>query len=95
MRSEGKNPELMRRLAKDAQTLTEFRLTLQNHANVAENFFVKYCQLYDASRVPKDLQRQVNEFQAKVNNQINQLDQTIRDLLQFVRFKRFSSIYKF
>lgn len=76
----------MRQLARDAQKWTELRSILQDHTNTAQTFIVEYSQRYNANRFPKDLQTTVDEFKAKISRRLDQLDQTIRDLLQFVRF---------
>lgn len=86
LRSEGKNPDLMRRLARDAQKWTELRSILQDHTDVAQKFIVEYSERYHANQFPIDLQRTVNEFKVDISRRLDQLDQTIRDLLQFVRF---------
>ncbi|EED14695.1 ankyrin repeat-containing protein, putative [Talaromyces stipitatus ATCC 10500] len=83
LRSEGRKPELMRRLAKDAQKWTELRSILQNQADVAQNFIVEYCERYNANHVPDELQQSVDELKVKIGHRISHLDQTIRDLLQF------------
>ncbi|PCH05679.1 Hypothetical protein PENO1_021120 [Penicillium occitanis (nom. inval.)] len=83
LRSEGKNPDLMRQLAQDAQKWTELRSILQDHTDTAQKFIVEYSQRYNANRFPKDLQNTVDEFKAKISHRLDQLDQTIRDLLQF------------
>ncbi|KUL83782.1 hypothetical protein ZTR_06613 [Talaromyces verruculosus] len=83
LRSEGKNPDLMRQLARDAQKWTELRSILQDHTDTAQKFIVEYSQRYNANRFPKDLQKTVDEFKAKISRRLDQLDQTIRDLLQF------------
>lgn len=77
----------MRRLAKDAQKWTELRSIMQDHADSAERFGVYYCERYNANKIPEELHKSVNELKVKVSGRINQLDQTIRDLLQFVSFK--------
>uniref|UniRef100_A0A093V638 Serine/threonine-protein phosphatase 6 regulatory ankyrin repeat subunit B n=1 Tax=Talaromyces marneffei PM1 TaxID=1077442 RepID=A0A093V638_TALMA len=83
LRSEGKNPDLMRRLARDAQKWTELRSILQDHTDVAQKFIVEYSERYHANQFPIDLQRTVNEFKVDISRRLDQLDQTIRDLLQF------------
>jgi hypothetical protein len=77
----------MRRLAKDAQRWAELRSILQDHADVAQKFIVEYSERYNANQFPKDLQHTVKEFKAKISLRLDQLDQTIRDLLQFVSFR--------
>lgn len=77
----------MRQLARDAQKWTELRSILQDHTDVAQKFIVEYSQRYNANRFPTDLQNTVDEFKAKISRRLDQLDQTIRDLLQFVRFQ--------
>lgn len=86
LRSEGKDPDLMRQLARDAQKWTELRAILQDHTSVAQKFIVEYSERYNANQFPKDLQDTVDEFKAKITRRLDQLDQTIRDLLQFVCF---------
>lgn len=77
----------MRQLARDAQKWTELRAILQDHTTVAQNFILIHSMRYNANQFPTDLQNTVNEFKAKITRRLDQLDQTIRDLLQFVCFR--------
>ncbi|KAK4233010.1 hypothetical protein C8A03DRAFT_19825 [Achaetomium macrosporum] len=82
LRSEGKSPELMHRLAKDAQTWAELRDTLQGQVCEADKFFTSYCQRYNANRIPNDLELLIDRFESDVSDRIRGLDQTVKDLLQ-------------
>ena len=81
---EGKNPEIIGHLAKDAKRWTEFRSSLQDQVREAQNFAVEYSQRYNEYQALKDMEHVIGEFESRVSNQINVLDQTVRDLLQIV-----------
>jgi hypothetical protein len=80
----------MHRLAKDAQKWAELRCMLQDHIDEARNFVADYCLRYNANKIPKDIRQLTDEFELNVNNRINQLDQTVRDLLQIVSIVDYS-----
>src|SRR6266704_2835979 len=84
LRWEGKNPELIGYLANDAQRWAEFRSSLQDQIRRAQNFAVEYGQRYNENQAPKDIQQVIGEFESRVNDRINELDQIVRDLLQIV-----------
>ena len=88
--SKGTSPELIDRLAKDAQKYTEFRSILQSQVREAKKFVTDYCQRYNANKIPKDIELLTDEFEFSVNNRIGQLDQTVRDLLQIVSIMHLS-----
>ncbi|KAJ2986733.1 hypothetical protein NUW58_g4888 [Xylaria curta] len=80
--SEGKSPDLMRRLAKDAQKWVELRGILRDQIREAKKFITDYCQYYNANNIPDDLRLETEEMEQNINNRIGKLDQTSRDLLQ-------------
>ncbi|KAA8641770.1 uncharacterized protein ATNIH1004_010709 [Aspergillus tanneri] len=80
--SKGKNPKLIDCLASDAQKWTELRTILLSQAREARKFVNDYCQYYNVNSIPKELMLLIDEFELSINNQIGQLDQTVRDLLQ-------------
>ncbi|KAI1126704.1 ankyrin repeat-containing domain protein [Nemania abortiva] len=80
LRSEGKSPELMHHLAKDAQKCAELRDILDDQVHEAKRFITDYYRRYHADQTP-DLEV-LNDFERVVSNQIGKLDQTVRDLLQ-------------
>lgn len=82
--SEGKNPELIDELAKDAQKWAEFRSSLQAQVHKANDFAREYGQRYNKIQISKDTQQVIEEFESGVNDRLNELDQTVRDLLQIV-----------
>jgi hypothetical protein len=72
-------------LAKDAQKLAELRGDLHNQGLSAKEFVKDYCRYYNNNQIPKGLlERLENDFELEMDNQIGQLDQIIRDLLQIV-----------
>jgi hypothetical protein len=81
---EGKNPDLIRRLANDAKKWAEFRDSLRDQAYRAKEFVLGYGQRYNESQSVKKLQQLIDEFESSINNRIGRLDQTVRDLSQIV-----------
>ncbi|KAI0118811.1 ankyrin repeat-containing domain protein [Nemania sp. FL0031] len=77
---EGKSPELMHRLAKEAQKCAELHDILEQQVYEAKEFVTDYCRRYRAHQTP-DL-KVLTDFEYTIDNQIGKLDQTIRDLLQ-------------
>jgi hypothetical protein len=57
---------------------------LQDQVRTAQDFAIEYSQRYNENQTPKDMQQVIGEFEATVSDRINELDQTIRDLLQIV-----------
>lgn len=45
---------------------------------------MEYGQRYNDNHTPKDIQQVIGEFEFRVSDRINELDQTVRDLLQIV-----------
>lgn len=45
---------------------------------------MEYGRRYNENRTPKDMQQVIGEFESRVSDRINELDQTVRDLLQIV-----------
>ena len=45
---------------------------------------MEYGQRYTENQTPKDMQQVIGEFESRVSDRINELDQTVRDLLQIV-----------
>lgn len=84
LRWEGKNPGLIGYLANDAQRWAEFRSSLQDQVRRARKFAVEYGQRYNENQIPKDTLQVIGEFESRVSDLINELDQTVRDLLQIV-----------
>jgi hypothetical protein len=71
-------------LANDAQRWTEFRSSLQDQVRRAGIFATDYSKRYNDYKSPKDMQLVIGEFESRVSDRINELDQTVRDLLQIV-----------
>ena len=68
----------------DAQQLAEFRRNLGDQVNTAAEFAQDYCRKYDSGDHLTAAQSAIDEFSSKTSARIFQLDQTVRDLLQFV-----------
>ena len=45
---------------------------------------MEYGQRYTENLTPIDMQQVIGEFESRVSDRINELDQTVRDLLQIV-----------
>jgi hypothetical protein len=52
----------------------------------AREFADQYCARYGGSGGQAKVQQAIDRFAEKQNSQINLLDQTVRDMLQFVGF---------
>ncbi|KAK4119368.1 hypothetical protein N657DRAFT_554230, partial [Parathielavia appendiculata] len=81
--AQGRSPELIRQLAKDAQMLAHHHTVLQFQITKAKEI-AKEVQSYHQISAQDELQNAVVDFADKVNDRIKQLDQTLRDILQFV-----------
>jgi hypothetical protein len=80
----------MHHLARDAQKWAERRNILQDQVHEAEKFVTDYCRRYNGNQTLKDLKSSIHEFEANISKRIDQLDQTVRDLLQIVSIVDFS-----
>lgn len=74
----------MRRLARDAKKWAELRRVLQTQFRVARKFATDYCRRYNTNQISKYVQ-QLDKFESEISGQIDQLDRTVRELLQIVR----------
>jgi len=83
LREKGKSSELIHRLAEDAQIFTELRSILQGQVHTAKKFAAGHRHLHNEDKRLKDVEGVIDGFGGNVNNRISQLDQTVRDLLQF------------
>ena len=81
--AQGRSPELIRQLAKDAQMLAYHHTVLQFQVAKAKDI-AKELRSYHQISAQDELQNAVVDFADKVNDRIKQLDQTLRDILQFV-----------
>jgi hypothetical protein len=63
-----------------AQLRSDFKVQLQS----AQKFGVDYCSKYDDNGGRRTMQPKIDQFAVDVNEQFNQLDQTVKELLQFV-----------
>ena len=81
----GNNHKLIHYLAEDAKGWAQLRSVLRNQIREARSLAAEYCRRYDQGNGPKATQMAINQFDAEVNGQINQLEQTVKDILQFVR----------
>ena len=83
--AKGDSSTLIHRLAEDAQELAKLRSILRGQVREARNFAVEYCRHYDKDNGSIVMQEAIDCFKSEVNDQIAQLEQTVKDLLQFVR----------
>jgi hypothetical protein len=84
LRSEGKNPELIGYLANDAQRWAKFRSSLQDQVRSAREFAMEYNRRYNEKKTLKYMPQEIGELESTVSDRMNDLDQTVRDLLQIV-----------
>ncbi|KAF2188018.1 hypothetical protein K469DRAFT_567803, partial [Zopfia rhizophila CBS 207.26] len=83
LHEKGEGRELIPRLAEDAREWTNLRRILKDQVNTAGNFAVDYCYRYNENKGLEDLKGVIDGFADTVSDRISQLDQTVRDLLQF------------
>ncbi|KAL7953705.1 hypothetical protein V8C34DRAFT_317924 [Trichoderma compactum] len=80
--SKGTSPEMIDLLAKDAQKLADLRSMLASQTSEAEKFIKDYCLRYNANRIPPGLLELLkSDIELGVRKRIEELDQTVRDLL--------------
>jgi hypothetical protein len=75
----------MHYLAEDAQELAKLRSILRGQAGAAKSFLEKYCRTCGEIGNSNFMQSAINQFTDNVDEKISHLDQTVKDLLQFVR----------
>lgn len=80
----GDSPKLIHYLAEDAQEWAKLRSILRGQVRTARDFAVEHCHRYNEDKGLRVMQEAIDSFSSEVNNQISQLDQTVKDLLQFV-----------
>ena len=93
LHEKGKNPELVHYLAEDAQKLAELRGILRGQVHTAKKFAVGHCHRYNERKGQKDVQEAINGFSSDIDRLISGLDQTVRDILQFVSISTILSNY--
>ncbi|KAF2824303.1 ankyrin [Ophiobolus disseminans] len=81
--AKGNSAELIHCLAGDAREWAELRSALRGQIQAAKKFAVKYCRKYDQGNSRRTMHLAIDQFNTDVNEQINRLDQTVKDLLQF------------
>lgn len=81
---QGNSSELAYRLAKDAQKWTILRRLLRGNVEEARRFATNYCHKYQNGVGLKSTLEATDQLELRVNYRIDKLDETVRDLLQFV-----------
>lgn len=84
MEAQGGDGELIRLLAEDAQTLDTLRSVLQGQILTVKTFANDYCHSYDREGGRKTIHSEIGLYDVEVSQCIRQLEQTVKDLLQFV-----------
>ncbi|OAF98488.1 ankyrin, partial [Paraphaeosphaeria sporulosa] len=80
--SKGNSIELIHYLAEDAQEWAKLRKALRTQVQAVRDFIRDYCR-YCEQEYSKTMRLPIDQFDTDVNEKINQLDQTVKDLLQF------------
>lgn len=75
---------MIHRLAEDALEWAKLRSMLRGQNAAAKGFIVAY-QRYDQGQDRKNMQEALDEFVTEVTDRIELLDQTVKEILQFVR----------
>jgi hypothetical protein len=85
LQAKGNNSlELINCLAEVAYELAQLRSDFKVQLRSAQKFVVDYCGKYDENGGRRTMQPKIDQFAVDVNEQFNQLDQTVKELLQFV-----------
>jgi hypothetical protein len=79
---QGKSEHIIDRLAKDARKLAKLHHDLQTQIRTARSFTKSYCRDYHI-RGERKAKEAIENF-SNIDNRIDDLDQTVRDLLQVV-----------
>lgn len=66
--AKGKSPELLDRLASDAQKWDGLRRDLRAQVHAADEFAMDYCQTYASTDRLNDFKRLVNEFDVDISS---------------------------
>lgn len=77
---------MMHILAKDAEMFAHLRVALQDQVSHARETIAKYTRLCHAKHCASLESLLSTDLEGKVGEQIGQLDQGVRDLLQIVGF---------
>jgi hypothetical protein len=86
----GNDPELIHHLAEDAQEWAKLRSILRGQVRTARDFSAEHCRRYNPDKV-RHVQAAIDDFSDDVGGRLSQLDQTVKDLLQFVSVPIFVS----
>jgi hypothetical protein len=81
--AKGNSIELIHYLAEDAQEWAKLRKALRVQVEALGNFMRDYCRCCELAP-SKAMWQPIKQFDHEVNEKINQLDQTVKDLLQLV-----------
>ncbi|KAH6967873.1 ankyrin repeat-containing domain protein [Ilyonectria sp. MPI-CAGE-AT-0026] len=84
LREQGNSSELVYRLAKDAQMWTILRRLLRDNVQEATKFATSYCHKYQNGDGLQSTLDAINQLEKRINPRLDTLDETVRDLLQFV-----------
>lgn len=84
LRERGNSSKLIHHLAEDAQDWAELRSILRCQVRTAREFALQYCHSYNEENGPRIMCKTIDSFADEVDSQIGRLDQTVKDLLQFV-----------
>jgi hypothetical protein len=75
---------MIEHLAEDAREWAELRSALRGQIQATKTFAVDYERDYNQGNRQITINSAIDQFATDVNEQINRLDQTVKDLLQFV-----------
>ena len=84
MSTKGNNFELVYRLAEDAKEWAELRKAFRGQLRAARDFVTDYCRSCDQDECGKEMQLRITKFEADISDKIYGLEQTVKELLQFV-----------
>ena len=85
MDSKGNSSELIHRLAEDLKEWAELRKAFKGQIRSATKFVSDYCHCCYQDNNEKEMKASIDKFEADIGERIDELDKTVKDLLQFVR----------
>ena len=84
MDTKGNSAELIHHLAEDLKEWAELRKAFKGQIRSARKFVSDYCHCCYQDDNEKDMKAPIDKFEAEIGERIDELDQTVKDLLQFV-----------
>lgn len=82
----GKDDRLIDSIAESMQQWTQIQAALAEQLSQARNFVTQYQRFSETRKFSEKMQGMIDGLDKEISGQIDKLEQTVRDLLQIVRF---------